>query len=254
MKKYFERLPIMRGFRGLFGSQPVSPPAVSIQNPALNIHCSEFEVNNWIVSEFVMGTLVPIVGVHPFPLNELVLMVSAVCRFRPDHIVEWGTHLGKSARIFHETSKRFGLDMEIHSVDLPDDIVHQEHPGQERGILVKGLSGIHLHQGDGLTVCLEVHNRIGKPSKTLVFIDGDHNHDSVKRELTGVMMHMPEANILLHDTFFQSAESGYNIGPYQAIAEVMAATPGRYRMLSTQTGLPGMTLLYQLPHFKVSVL
>jgi cephalosporin hydroxylase len=243
----------MNSFCGFLGLKPKSLQGKG-QDPAMNVNCSEFEVNNWIVSEFVVGTLVPIVGVHPFPLNELVLMVSAVCRLKPDHIVEWGTHLGKSARIFYETSKRFGLEMEIHSVDLPDDIGHQEHPGQERGILVKGLSGIHLHQGDGLTVCLEIHNRIGSPSKTLVFIDGDHNHDSVKRELTGVMMHMPEANILLHDTFFQSAESGYNIGPYQAIAEAMVATPGRYRILSTQTGLPGMTLLYQAPQPKVSVL
>jgi hypothetical protein len=241
----------MRSLSQLLGLQP-APPKRPIQNAALNIHCSEFEVNNWIVSEFIVDTLIPIVGVHPFPLNELVLMVSAICRLQPDHIVEWGTHLGKSARIFYETSKHFGLDIEVHSVDLPDEMVHQEHPGQQRGMLVKGLRGVHLHQGDGLTVCFEIHNRIGKPNKTLVFIDGDHNHDSVKRELTGVMTHMPDANILLHDTFFQSAESGYNIGPSQAIAEAMAAASGRYRTLSTNTGLPGMTLLYQLTQSKAS--
>ena len=158
----------------------------------------------------------------------------------------------KSARIFYETSKHFGLDIEVHSVDLPDEMVHQEHPGQLRGVLVKGLREVTLHQGDGLTVCLEIHNRIGKSHKTLVFIDGDHDHDSVKRELTGVMTHMPDANILLHDTFFQSAESGYNIGPFQAIAEAMAAASRRYRTLSTNTGLPGMTLLYQLTQSKAS--
>jgi len=218
----------------------------------MNVDCSEFEVNNWIVSEFIVGTLVPIVGVHPFPLNELFLMVSAVCRFKPDHVIEWGTHLGKSARVFYEASKYFGLNMEVHSVDLPDETLHQEHPGQQRGVLVKGLREVTLHQGDGLMVCLEIYNRIGKPSKTLVFIDGDHDHDSVKRELTGVMAHMPDANILLHDTFFQSPGSGYNIGPYQAIAEAMAAASGRYRTLSTNTGLPGMTLLYQLAQAKAS--
>jgi cephalosporin hydroxylase len=236
----------MRSLSQLLGLQPAAPAKSPITSPALNIHCSEFEVNNWIVSEFIVGTVVPIVGVHPFPLNELVLMVSAVCRLQPDHIVEWGTHLGKSARIFYETSKFFGLHIDVHSVDLPNEMVHQEHPGQQRGVLVQGLREVTLHQGDGLTVCLEIHHRIGKPNKTLVFIDGDHNHDSVKRELTGVMTHMPEANILLHDTFFQSAESGYNVGPSQAIAEAMAAAPGRYRTLSTDTGLPGMTLLYQL--------
>ena len=243
----------MNSFRGLLGLKPKSSQGKG-QDPALNIDCSEFEVNNWIVSEFVVGTLVPIVGVHPFPLNELLLMVSAVCRLKPNHIVEWGTHLGKSARIFYETANHFGLDVAIHSIDLPDEVGHQEHPGQQRGMLVKGLGGIHLHQGDGLTVCLEIHNRIGRSNKTLVFIDGDHNHDSVKRELTGVMTHMPDANILLHDTFFQSAESGYNIGPYQAIAETMAAASGRYRTLSTDMGLPGMTLLYQRTQSKASSL
>jgi len=235
----------MPSLRRLLGLQPVPPPVKPIQDPAVNTECTEFEVNNWIVSEFVAGTLLPIVGSHPFPLNELCLMVSTVCRLKPECIVEWGTHLGKSARIFHEISERFGLNIEIHSVDLPDEIVHREHPGEQRGMLVKGLRRVTLHQGDGLTVCLEVYNRFEKPNKPLIFIDGDHHYESVKRELSGVMMHMPDANILLHDTFYQSAESGYNIGPYRAIVEALAVEPDRYRMLSTNTGLPGMTLLYQ---------
>jgi cephalosporin hydroxylase len=235
----------MRSLRMLFGLQPAAPPETPVGDPALNVNCSEFEVNNWIVSEFVLDTLVPIVGVHPFPLNELMLMVSAVCRLKPNYIVEWGTHLGKSARVFYETANHFGLNVAIHSVDLPDEAVHQEHPGHQRGLLVQGLRGVSLHQGDGLTVCLETHRRIGKSGKALVFIDGDHACASVKRELAGVMTHMPDANILLHDTFFQSVASGYNIGPYQAICEALANAPDRYRRLSTDTGLPGMTLLYQ---------
>jgi hypothetical protein len=242
----------MHRLRQIFRSQPGSSPAIRTEDPAINIHCAEFEVNNWVISEFVVGTLVPIVGVHPFPLNEVFFMVSAVCRLKPDYIVEWGTHLGKSARIFFETSKHFGLDIAIHSVDLPDNATHQEHPHLQRGVLVKGLREVTLHQGDGLTVCLGIHNRIEKPNAMLVFIDGDHSHASVSRELAGVMTHMPDANILLHDTFYQSEKSGYNVGPHQAITEAMAVLPGRYRRLSTDTGLPGMTLLYQLPQSKPS--
>src|SRR5207245_8967376 len=67
-----------------------------IQDPAVNVNCSEFEVNNWIISEFIFQKLVPIVGVTPYPINELALMVSAVCRLKPTHIFEWGTHIGKS--------------------------------------------------------------------------------------------------------------------------------------------------------------
>jgi len=219
-----------------------------MRDPALNILCDKFEVDNWLVSEFIVERLIPIVGVHPFPLNEMVLMVSAVCRLKPDHIYEWGTHLGKSARVFHETAKHFGLNVDIHSVDLPDTVLHQEHPGNQRGMLAKGLERVHLHQGDGLSVCLDIHACTAKPCQALVFIDGDHSYNTVRRELDGIMTSMPEAHILLHDTFFQSAESGYNIGPHQAIIEALAAAPDRYRRISTETGLPGMTLLYHYVH------
>ena len=241
----------MDRFRRLLGLAVV--PTRAKQDPAMNVHCGEFEVNNWLVSEFVLNTLVPIVGVHPFPLNELVLMVAAVCRLKPDRIYEWGTHLGKSARVFYETARHFGLDVEIHSVDLPDDVIHQEHPGHQRGMLVKGLQDVHLHQGDGLSVCLDIQAQAATPKHTLIFIDGDHSYASVRRELAGIMTGIPEAHILLHDTFFQSSESGYNVGPYRAISEAITETDVRYRLLSTQTGLPGMTLLYQLPQTSMTV-
>jgi len=236
----------MRSLKKLLGF-PSNPSRSSFRDPAMNIRCSEFEVDNWTISSFVVERLVPVVGVHPFPLSELSLMAAAVCRFKPDHIVEWGTHLGKSARVFYETARQFGLNLVIHSVDLPDDTSHQEHPGAQRGMLVAGLEGVHLHQGDGLGVCRDIGARLSASSRSLVFIDGDHHYDSVMRDLTGVMACMPNAQILLHDTFFQSAESGYNIGPHQAIVDVLAAAPRHYRVLSSQTGLPGMTLLYQLP-------
>lgn len=241
----------MDRFRRLLGLAVV--PTRAKQDPAMNVHCGEFEVNNWLVSEFVLNTLVPIVGVHPFPLNELVLMVAAVCRLKPDRIYEWGTHLGKSARVFYETARHFGLDVEIHSVDLPDDVIHQEHPGHQRGMLVKGLQDVHLHQGDGLSVCLDIQAQAATPKQTLIFIDGDHSYASVRRELAGIMTGIPEAHILLHDTFFQSSESGYNVGPYRAISEAITETDVRYRLLSTQTGLPGMTLLYQLPQTSMTL-
>jgi hypothetical protein len=78
----------------------------------------------------------------------------------------------------------------------------------------------------------------------LFFIDGDHGYDSVKRELEGIIGAVPEANILLHDTFFQSPESHYNIGPYQAVQDVLRTVPP-YRILRQDLGLPGMTLLYR---------
>ena len=45
---------------------------------------------------------------------------------------------------------------------------------------------------------------------------------------------------------YQSSESGYNIGPYNALQEILTAYPDKYSTISVQTGLPGMSLLYNI--------
>jgi cephalosporin hydroxylase len=214
------------------------------ENPARNVACSEFEVDNWAISQFVVRRLVPIVGCHPFPLHELMLMVAAVCRFEPAEIFEWGTHIGKSARIFREITAHYGLEADIHSTDLPDDAEHPEHPHAERGRLVRGLPRVHLHQGDGLDTSLDLWRYNGRKPRPLFFLDGDHAYESVLRELTGIADAVPDASVLVHDAFYQSPESGYNIGPSLAVEATRADRPGRYRKQHSGLGLPGMTLLY----------
>ncbi len=210
---------------------------------AKNTHCERFEVDNWVVSEFIIKKLAAVAGTHPFPVNELQLMVSAVCRFKPQQVFEWGTNIGKSARIFYETGKWFDIPLVVHSIDLPDDHEHQEHPGSKRGKMVRGYSNVMLYQGDGLDKSIELYKR-NSELRTLVFIDGDHSYESVRRELAGVIDVMPNAVILLHDTFYQSEESGYNIGPHKAATELMELYSGKYKRVNTQLGLPGMTMLF----------
>jgi cephalosporin hydroxylase len=219
-------------------------PLPSAANAAKNVASSELEVDKWSISDFVTRTLVPAVGSHPFPLDELMLLVAAVCRFEPREIYEWGTHIGKSARVFFESSNHYGISTEIHSIDLPDDISHPEHPRSERGRLVLGLPRVHLHQGDGLDVSLQLWRSGGRRQGPLFFLDGDHAYGSVLRELNGVMDEIPDAPMLVHDSFFQSPEAEYNIGPHQAIEAALAARPGRYRRIQAGLGLPGLTLLY----------
>lgn len=213
-----------------------------VPNPA----ATEFEVNNWVISDLVLSRLVPIVGVHPYPLNELMLMAGAICRFRPTHVFEWGTNVGASARVFFETAQHFKIPLEIHSIDLPGDIEHVEHPGSRRGKLVKGKQGVSLHLGDGLETSLAIYRTLPKSSRVLFFVDGDHSYESVKRELEAIVTQVAEPKVLLHDTFFQSPDAGYNVGPHLAVRDVLDGLPPgrRLQMMETKTGLPGMTLVY----------
>jgi len=228
----------MKNFTKLFFNKK----RLSIVNP----DCQEFEIDNWIISEFILNKIIPIVGIKPYPINELLLMVATVCRLKPSYIFEWGTHIGKSARIFYETCTYFNIKTIIHSIDLPDNVEHIEHPKNQRGKLVKGFNRVILHEGDGLTTALEICRKNSIKRNVLFFLDGDHELQSVKRELVRIIKNLPEANILIHDTFYQSSKSGYNIGPFKAINTVLKLLPNNYKKISTKLGLPGMTLLYKL--------
>lgn len=209
-----------------------------------NTNCSEIEVDAWVLSDFIVKKLYPITGVRPFPLDELLLMTTTVCYFEPSHIFDWGTHIGKSARIFFETSKYFNINAEIHSIDLPENVDHVEHPHSERGKLVRNIPKVKLHLGDGLTKSLEICNSKEDVEKPLFLLDGDHSFESVYRELKGIISVIDNPIVLIHDTFYQSKKSGYNVGPYKAIRKIMLENEGKFKIISTKNGLPGMTLLY----------
>lgn len=202
------------------------------------------EADKWALSEFILQKLVPVVGVHPYPLDELLLMCTTLAYFRPDIILEWGTHTGKSARIFYEAAAYLKLRTQIHSVDLPPDKEHAEniHEVSQRGVFVRGLP-VALHAGDGLTISRELLSG-GRPDFPLFFVDGDHSYVSVENELNGIKSMTPRAVVLAHDTFLQGPESGYNCGPYEALNKF--AAHHQLPIYSTILGLPGMSLTYWL--------
>lgn len=220
-------------------------PDKPFADPVRNGGAAFLEVDNWIISRFVVERLIPLVGFHPFPLNELTMLTAAVCRIRPTHILEWGTNIGVSARIFYEICRAFSLDSQIHSIDLPDFERHEEHPGKERGRLVRGISQVQLHQGDGIDVALSILAGETSPVRPLFFLDGDHHYESVTRELNSIIALVPAASILVHDTFHQSSASGYNTGPYRAVQDVLRDTGALFQVTSQELGLPGMTFLWK---------
>ena len=220
---------------------------------SLNENCEEFEVNNWKISEFVINNLIPIVSFMPFPLNELLLMVGTVIRLRPTHIFDWGTNIGVSARVFYETIKYFNINCEIHTIDLPNEIDHVEHPRNNRGLLIKGLESIYMHLGDGVGKSMEIIKTLRGEKRLLFFIDGDHSYNSVSRELSIIDKNIKKPNMLLHDTFYQSSGSNYNTGPFKAIQDFLLNSRDNYKMINVNTGLLGMTLLFQVENKKNNV-
>jgi cephalosporin hydroxylase len=202
---------------------------------------NQFEVNMWETSEFVSKKLLPVVSYHPFPLSELVFMVAALVYTRPDYLFEWGTHVGKSARIWYETARAFDLPTQIVTVDLPPDVEHVEQPGQRRGELIRHLSSITQLLGDGVTTSL-AYARDYSVVRPFFFLDGDHEYASVLRELKAIHKRYPHAPLIVHDTFYQDDASGYNCGPHRAIKDFLTSHLD-YRHMETALGLPGMTLL-----------
>ena len=220
-----------------------------IPDPVVNLNCTEFEVNNWIISDFIVSRLIPIVGTHPYPLCELMLMVSAVCKLKPTIIFEWGTNIGKSARIFHETSQYLHINTLIHTIDLPRDKRHPQNLYSQRALYVIKSNHILLHEGDGLTTALRIWKNNSGNQTVLFFLDGDHSYASVRKELYGIVKNIPNAHILVHDTFYQSQKSGYNIGPYQAVQEFLRKHRSMYHVYTCNLGLPGMVLMVRKHSF-----
>jgi hypothetical protein len=210
-----------------------------------NNQCSELEIDKWRLSEFIVDTIVPKVGFEPYPLDEIFLMCSAVLLFKPTHIFEWGTHLGRSARIFHEINSRFNVNAEIHSFDLPDDVSHVEHPGNNRAIFLKNIDSVFLYQEDGLVKSPTIFNTSTIENKrALFYLDGDHSYKTVENELRTINENIDNPIFLLHDTFFQSKDSKYNTGPYDALNDFILLNPS-YVVVNTNFGLPGMSLVYK---------
>ena len=197
---------------------------------------SLLEVNKWSTSEYV-SKLVRVVGHKPFPLDELMLMAAAFEYHRPEIVIDIGTHVGKSARIWFELSKELQIASAIHTIEL-NEPSHVEYPGRHLGHYIRGLP-VEQHIGDGATVAGSI---IGASPMAcfLLFLDGDHSYETVRRELQ-VCQTIKRGCVLVHDTFYQPS-SNYNHGPYLAIQNSLSTLPVK-QVVHLQTGLPGMSYL-----------
>lgn len=194
------------------------------------------EVDAFSASTIVLA-LARIVDIHPYPLDELMLMVAAFAYHRPEAVIDIGTHYGKSARIWHELATLFELHTAVHTIDLLDP-KHPEFPGDQHAKYIRDKN-VQIHQGDGSTIAAELIAE-NPYRRYLLFLDGDHRQESVLKELALVRT-MQRGGVLLHDTFFQPS-SRYNHGPYLALQEFLETFAAK-QVIHVQTGLPGMSYI-----------
>lgn len=221
--------------RFAFKQIAIAPPARRSADPGRSP--SLLETDKWLLSKW-LPTLVRVVGTHPFSFDELLVMVAAFEYHRPEVVIDVGTHLGKSARVWHEVAKWLGEPCQIHTIELFDP-KHPEFPGQQLGEFIRGLPVIQ-HLGDGYTVARDLI-LANRSKRVLLFLDGDHAFETVLRELHLASLLPGASAILVHDTFYQPG-APYNHGPYLAIEEFRKTFPFR-QVVHLQLGLPGLSYL-----------
>ncbi|MDP1808319.1 MAG: class I SAM-dependent methyltransferase [Actinomycetota bacterium] len=201
---------------------------------------SIFEVDCWKLSELLLERVIPNIGAHPYPLNEQMLMAAAVAFVQPCLIVEWGTHHGKSARLFWEVKEALGLrDCRVCTVDSMD-ANHPEFPGAARGRYL-AKTKVEQFVGDGFETAGRLLEGISSP--ILLYIDGDHSRQSTRRDLS-LWARLPSGSgLLAHDVLFQTP-SAYNIGPWQSLQELLETQRATVSHVQWQLlGLPGMAFV-----------
>ena len=162
-----------------------------------------------------------------YPGAELQFMCDTVEQVRPDFIAEFGTGSGCSGRIFWECSRLLGLNAEIHTTELPDELAgfDGQHPGVNTGMYLP--PGVTTHRGDGVTESLIAWKR-RQPERPLFFLDGDHSEVMVYREIALIDRLVSFPVMLIHDT---------NGGPGDAGRKWAAETLGEWTEIKDRAGI-----------------
>ena len=212
-----------------------------------NLHLWCCEANVVELDSFVLEKILPKTGLL-YPLAEISLMALVVDRVRPTHIFEWGTNIGSSAKIFHHITESLGMDIPIHTWDLPEDVSHGQHPKENHAKLAKGLARVHFHRDDGLRGALaqyQIEKAKDPKIRPLFFVDGDHSYASVIREITGIVSAQDELHVLAHDTFVQKPDSkGQSRESWVGCPTALELAAQDYRWLNVGFGNPGMAYLW----------
>jgi hypothetical protein len=130
-------------------------------------------------------------------------MHDTVALVKPDRIFDWGTNVGASARIFHEATDAHCI---VETIDLPKVLepLDRDHAGTHTGLHL--VPEIRQHRGDGVTEAIRLC-AIWNPERPLFFLDGNHLHENVFREIWSIHKFCPRGVLLVHDTNQQPGDA-----------------------------------------------
>ena len=144
-------------------------------------------------------------GVLGYTPEEMTFVYDTMAELRPSLLLEWGTNVGHSARMFWEAKRLLALDTEIHSIELSEPVsaLRPEDEGKQRGHHVQGLD-VTLHVGVGVPTAVRLHAESGR-EPTLLYVDDNHSGPGLTHDLGVLTTEMPDAVILVHDVHLSTA-------------------------------------------------
>ncbi len=169
-------------------------------------------------------------GLKGITAGEVRFVHDTLAAYRPDLIVEWGTNVGHTARMFYEATVALDLDCDVHTADVhePVPVLRPEEKGLGMGFFVRGCP-VCLHLGDGPSVALSLCHAL-QPLRPLFFVDDNHQVEHVFAELVLLSEGRPDAVILMHDTIVNRSQE-----PDQALRRFLKQNDG-YEVASVVSG------------------
>lgn len=169
-------------------------------------------------------------GVNPGDRRALYYLVSA---FKPENLLEIGTHIGASTIFFAETLRRNSPTAHMTTVDIMD-VNQQQGPWKKCGLKMTPRDYLHhLNLADRVTFCAMSSAHFLQTTGErfdFIFLDGDHAASTVYNEISWALRLLsPGGVILLHD-FYPDAQPLFhdrNIipGPFMAVDRIIKENP-----------------------------
>jgi len=143
-------------------------------------------------------------GDHELPPEEYLCMAGLVHTLKPSRVFEIGTHRGRTTRLIADYS---GAHTRIHTMDLPPERMMEARCFPEaRSALIGEQFRNHPMRAKITQLYADSQTFDFSPyqaSMDLVFVDGDHTYEGVKRDSENALRMIRPGGLILWDDYHQ---------------------------------------------------